>query len=258
MFVVSGSGVWTPASAARSQVQRCAHRRRSAALAATPPISMSAVTPVPKASPLSAILAVGVVRVDQIFPSESLVTPTPWASPWSTKSLHPSTVTPFDNVTVSCFGCAARPHDGPTLRPRCPPTGAHMPRLLASRFSGGQRSRPFTTRFTPPKSAHSATLPGPHTGKSFDYVIAGVRDRAPRVCGLRTGGESCAAASDRRPGAYEGPLQRNHRGGPSRLPNRRFGRETTQQGGSTAAPRVRNRAARSNQYGAKVEKSRKF
>ena len=67
MFVVSGSGVWTPASAARSQVEGCAYRRRSAALAATPPISMSAVTPVPKASPLSAILAVGVVRVDQIF-----------------------------------------------------------------------------------------------------------------------------------------------------------------------------------------------
>ena len=64
MFVVSGSGVWTPASAARSQVQWCAHRRRSAALAATPPISMSAVTPMPKPSPRSAILAVGVGRVD--------------------------------------------------------------------------------------------------------------------------------------------------------------------------------------------------
>ena len=59
MFVVSGSGVWTPASAARSQVQGCAHRRRSAALAATPHISMSAVTPVPKASPRSAILELG-------------------------------------------------------------------------------------------------------------------------------------------------------------------------------------------------------
>ena len=32
MFVVSGSGVWTPASAARSQVQGCAHRRRSETL----------------------------------------------------------------------------------------------------------------------------------------------------------------------------------------------------------------------------------
>ena len=93
MFVVSGSGVWTPASAARSQVQWCAHRRRSETLAATPHMWVSAVTPVPKASPLSAILAVGVVRVDQIFPSESLVTPTPWASPWSTKSLQPSIVT---------------------------------------------------------------------------------------------------------------------------------------------------------------------
>ena len=158
-------------------------------------------------------------------------------------TINSITVTPFDNVTVSCFGCAARPHDGPTLRPRCPPTGAHMPRLLASGFSGGKRSRPFATRFTPPKSADSATLPGPHTGKSFDYVIAGVQDRAPRVCGLRTGGASCAAASDRRPGAYEGPLQRNHRGGSSRLPNRHFGRETTQQGGSTAALRVGNRTA---------------
>ena len=93
MFVVSGSGVWTPASAARSQVQGCAHRRRSAALAATPHMWVSAVTPVPKASPRSAKLAGSVGDHPQNFPSESLVTPTPWASPWSTKSLQPSIVT---------------------------------------------------------------------------------------------------------------------------------------------------------------------
>ena len=93
MFVVSGSGVWTPASAARSQVQGCAHRRRSETLGTGVTADINIYGVAARLSPRSAILAVGVVRVDQIFPSESLVTPTPWASPWSTKSLQPSIVT---------------------------------------------------------------------------------------------------------------------------------------------------------------------